>query len=143
MDNGLDYSANVSSLDINGNDRNDPAAGAGWDIGPYEWGFSVGIPDPLLTNISVSDVTGDGCTVTVSTNRGEGKLYLSIRTAEQGGDYTEGDQALIRDGTVGVDCVYKDEVATPDYTVPQVFTVTGLDPGTTFHVGLAQDVDAV
>jgi hypothetical protein len=104
---------------------------------------SAPLPDPVLTDISVSDVTGDGCTVTVSTNRGDGKLYLSIRTAEQGGDYTEGDQALIRDGVVGVDCVYKDEIVAPNYTAPQVFTVTGLDPGTTFHVGLAQDVDAV
>jgi len=236
VDKGLDRSAEIgSSLDIRGNDRNSPGAGAAWDIGPYEWGFDqpydglhevtnidnagndqciyfgqTGTPpgsqdpikigdkfsfkettetngwgvaidadgfpiitsdggvgadsflldidrgsgyddpgtwsfaiQPTLTDITVSEVTAEGCTVTVTTNSNLGKLYLSIRTAAQGGAYTEGDQELIRDGIVDTDCVYKDEIATPDYTVPQVFTVTGLDPGVTFYVGLAQDVDAV
>jgi len=107
---------------------------------PSEWSFAIQL---ILTDIIVSDITAEGCTVTVTTNSNQGKLYLSIRTAAQGGAYTEGDQELIRDGIIDTDCVYKDEIATPDYTVPQVFTVTGLDPGVEFYVGLAQDVDAI
>ena len=131
VDSGGEMGADSFLFDIN--------RGGGYDD-PSTWAFAI---QPTLTDLTVSEITTGGCTVTVTTNSNQGKLYLSIRTAAQGGDYTEGDQALIRDGTIGVNCVYKDEIATPDYTVPQVFTVTGLDPGVEFYVGVAQDVDAV
>jgi hypothetical protein len=52
VDTGIDTSAETgSSLDINGNDRNDPAAGAGWDIGPYEWGFAAEPPTGGGSNV--------------------------------------------------------------------------------------------
>ena len=59
VDSGEDYSATSgTSLDINGNDRNDPAAGAGWDIGPYEWGF-VGGPYPGEHTVTNTDNASD------------------------------------------------------------------------------------
>jgi len=52
VDTGDDASAYVgSSLDVKGNDRNAPAAGAAWDIGPYEWGFAASTPHPGIHEV--------------------------------------------------------------------------------------------
>ena len=57
VDQGLDRSTEIgSSLDIQGNDRNDPAAGTAWDLGLYEWGFAfVQQPYPGLHTVTNID----------------------------------------------------------------------------------------
>jgi hypothetical protein len=58
VDNGRDSSVETGvSTDYYGNDRNDPAAGAAWDIGPYEWGFDS--PYPGLHEVTNIDNASD------------------------------------------------------------------------------------
>lgn len=228
VDKGRDDSVMLgSSLDVNGNDRSSAQAGAGWDIGPYEWGFdqpysgshtvttvanagnvnciyngqtpAIEVGDvfsfketteinswtvaidtngfpiitaggevgadsflfdidrgsgyddpstwlfsiaPTLSALSVSAVTTTGCTVAVSTNSNQGRLYVALRTAAQGGAYIDGDQENIRDGVVGVNCSFKDSVLSPSHTAPIEFEPTGLIAGVEYFVGVSQDVDA-
>jgi hypothetical protein len=118
-------------------------SGATWDPTPPAsdtWLFSIA---PTLTSPSVSNETADGATVSVTTNASQGRLYLAVRTTAQGGAYGIAEQGIIRDGIVGVDCVFKDSLLSPSAGVPNDFVVSGLDPSTTYFYGFAQDADAV
>lgn len=103
------------------------------------WNFSI---QPTLSNPTHGSVTTAGATVTIDTNSSQGRLYIAARTAAQGGAYEEGDQTIIRDGIVGVDCDYKSSIASPIVGTNQ-FILTGLDDGIQYFYGFAQDVEAV
>lgn len=96
---------------------------------------------PTLSDPTTSNPTPTSMTIGVTTDSADGTLYAAVRTAAQGGAYTEGDQEAIRDATVGGDCVWKENIVGPTVGVNQ-FEVTGLSTGVEYFYGFAQDAGA-
>jgi len=86
VDTGDDASAYVgSSLDVKGNDRNAPAAGAAWDIGPYEWGFAASTPHPGIHEVQDLTHANDPNNIYFGQSVQEGDQFSFKETTEANG----------------------------------------------------------